>query len=761
MTAGSEPSKPEKRAEVRFFRADNLVHMTGSCGGTVGFCGAFPKSGGFYTEAPKGVKRCPKCQESEFAKQVTIKGSPAPNSHLAIHDIEEGDIWHTFNGGRVKVLYVWKDLHRGTGRTTSVQFEWQVVACGDPVTERRFDAPFDEKMFFRLEPRKSKVEPEIKPWSVFIRGGGLGHRVWIDGYYEAICGAKPDENAETCNDWPRNLPRCPKCVNVWNTFIETGKRPEVKPENAFPQRGEVWEMANGRTVKVGRVVGSYIMTEKDEIAINDLKKKVEALKPEVKPEVPVAARAGKTPILLGDTWMDDQGHEFHVCGIWPPKEGRKTVTVCYQYPYTSWETCNSPCGRKQFHKLVSRWSEPVEPPKPESKPVTVWKQGRVFSRGFGAVHSFLAKPGTTLTDTYSLCRESLYGGEQFYDEASMPTPWKEDLCEGCEAEWQKLTSPKPAETKPERPTDLAMFGLKEGDKWLTNAGVRFIVQWVSKRHTRTLATIQFAYDGKSQTVKNVAKEAHLFVKLVERNGVEVDPLPVSKTVPKPEVNAAPKKDIKDGDVWENEEGHTVEVEHVGHLGDETVAVVLYNGKVRMFGYLNNDHLFHKLVRRAGQKPEAKAAPMKDVVGKGIAVNDLWQYRSEENSGPFNFRVLCFHGGIAFCSSEDRSGRDHFIAKPTDKWFQTLLERNGKMVKAKRPQPTRGMDLATYSIHKGDKWQTLAGCKFTVIVPKDDGKGRIQSVIIEDENGSRVDLAQLSLDFFHYLIERDGKNMEEA
>jgi hypothetical protein len=367
-----------------------------------------------------------------------------------------------------------------------------------------------------------------------------------------------------------------------------------------------------------------------------------------------------------------------------------------------------------------------------------------------------------LADAYSLCRESLYGGEQFYDEASMPTPWKKDLCEGCEAEWQKLTSPQPAEPKPAKPTDLAMYGLKEGDKWLTNAGVPVVVLWVSKRHTRTLATIQFAYDGKSHAVKNVAKEEHLFHKLVERNGEKV--VPNTKTVSvEPEAKVVPKKDIKDGDVWENEEGHTVEVEQVGHGGDETIALVLYNGRYRMFGYLNNDHLFHKLIRRADQKPEAKAAPKKDVVSKGIAVNDLWQYRSEDNGKTLFFRVLHFHDGIAFCFTEDCTA-GHFMAKPTDKWFQTLVERNGKPVEpvmAKRPDPKPGMDLASFGWLTSDGWRAADGREFKVTGSLVTGN-EVKSMDIQwQATGKRETLAELSTLTFHKLIERHGINMEEV
>jgi len=81
------------------------------------------------------------------------------------------------------------------------------------------------------------------------------------------------------------------------------------------------------------------------------------------------------------------------------------------------------------------------------------------------------------------------------------------------------------------------------------------------------------------------------------------------------------------------------------------------------------------------------------------------------------------------------------------------------------KPTYGMDLASYGILQGDCWQDVDGLGFTVVAIEDDGKGRIQAVNIEEVSVggllNRARLSKVNPECFAYLVERDGKSMEEA
>jgi len=235
--------------------------------------------------------------------------------------------------------------------------------------------------------------------------------------------------------------------------------------------------------------------------------------------------------------------------------------------------------------------------------------------------------------------------------------------------------------------------------------------------------------------------------------------------------------VKAGDLWKHSDSGTLRVLAID--GDTAFCAESLESRkpthrleptfhFRAYFYLLERDGKDVKVKRPDPKPEVKkqftaANPSPDIVSKGIAVNDLWQYRSEDNGKTLFFRVLHFHDGIAFCFTED-STAGHFMAKPTDKWFQTLVERNGKPVepvKAKRLDPKPGMDLASFGWLTGDGWRAADGREFKVTGSLVTGN-EVKSMDIQwQATGKRETLAELSTLTFHKLIERHGINMEEV
>lgn len=338
-----------------------------------------------------------------------------------------------------------------------------------------------------------------------------------------------------------------------------------------------------------------------------------------------------------------------------------------------------------------------------------------FARVDRVVHVFDTDSGTGVISSVSLCGEERKSTVDVY--ASPPAKTK--LCQTCAEKGMKLREKDDAKEAEEREkrrgamlqTDLAKYGVHLDDVWETDKGTKFEVVRMD--------------DGKVE----VRSEHGPYPSTYQ--------CPLSPVVFHKRLWAS----------WHGSQRPKVEAPKPAPSDLDYPQDPLERLAERDY-----DRIKAEEAKSLGKAKAAEAKPKTQV---GVLDGDIWAM--DEGT---KFVVIRVHQSVAFC--QFLGDRSHFISDlGNGHFFGKLLERNGRPYESKRPQPNRGMDLATYGIHKGDKWQTLGGRRFTVIVPKDDGKGRIQSVIIEDENGARADLDALSLDFFHYLMERDGKNMEEV
>jgi len=303
-------------------------------------------------------------------------------------------------------------------------------------------------------------------------------------------------------------------------------------------------------------------------------------------------------------------------------------------------------------------------------------------------------------------------------------------------------------------SDLKKHGVKVGDEWEAYRGHKFKVLEVDKDVVRIRwTTLGF------QIEEDVEKSSDIFRKLEYRHEVKVEE-------PVKELYDLKVYGIRNGDLWETAKFDRFRVVYLHYNDESKLKKVEFQwvgqNKVNKKEMTGIDYpFFYKLIERDGQVVKENEKKVEEPV---VKVGDIW--RSDCKA---TVEVLAVDDGNFFCKYHTYGGAlDRIVVTPREveerKIFHQLVKRDGKEVVVKRMKPTYGMDLASYGIHQGDHWQDVGGQEFTVVAIEDDGKGRIQAVNIEVLAGgflNRSRLSKVNPDCFAYLVERDGKSMEEA
>lgn len=415
-----------------------------------------------------------------------------------------------------------------------------------------------------------------------------------------------------------------------------------------------------------------------------------------------------------------------------------------------------------------------------------------FARVGKAAHVFGMDSGTGAVSDVSLCGEKRRLTGNVYDRPLAKTK----LCGVCMEKGMKLAEKgdeERAKAQAKKPlTDLDKHGVYLNDIWETEKGTKFEVIRVEGR----LVEVRSEHGPHPSTYQCPLSPAVFHKRLWAVGCGRQRPKPVIRTEP-PQVPGSDGP--KEGDTWLAQDGNWLKILEVKgsfvKTADESGMVAWRKEKeLRKLEGRPGVLLPGVIVPEPKAKPEtappdldypqdplerlaerdydrikaeeakslgrAKAAEAKPAAQAGVLDGDIWAMDDDGTK----FMVIRVHQSAAFC--QFLGSPAHFIAGLADgHFFDKLLERNGRPYQAKRSQPQRGMDLATYGIHKGDKWQALNGNVFRVVVPTDDGKGRIDSVVIEwtkpaCDQLQRETLSEVYTNTFHYLMERDGKNMEE-
>ena len=339
-------------------------------------------------------------------------------------------------------------------------------------------------------------------------------------------------------------------------------------------------------------------------------------------------------------------------------------------------------------------------------------------------------------------------------------PAKVKKCPQCQAALQgKLEEYFEKHSGPVKETsDLKKQVVKVGDEWEAYSGHKFKVLKVDQDIVRIRWTT--ARQGGVTLVEDVFRTSDIFRKLEYRDEVKVEE-------PVKELFDLRVYGIRNGDLWETAKGDRFRVVYL-HFNDESKLKEVEYQWVESQNTTNKKEMtgidypfFHNLIERDGQVVKENEKKEDVLV---VKVGDIW--RSDCKA---TVEVLAVDDGNFFCKYHTYGGAlDRIVVTPREvnerKIFHQLVKRDGKDVVVKRMKPTYGMDLASYGVHQGDYWQDVEGQGFTVVAIEDDGKGRIQAVNIETLVGgllSRARLDKVNPDCFAYLVERDGKSMEEA